>query len=126
MIHHPLSAPADTPGLDRVGRWRAALAAMREAGIHLVLSGHHHHGFSGALAFPASSPAIAAGSVLVVHAGTAVSTRTRGAEPNAYNLLQVDGGRRIEVAIHAWDGARFAAGPRRAFALAEGGWQALG
>jgi len=52
VIHHPLAPPEGSPGLGRVGRWRPALAALRQAGVHLVLSGHHHHGFSGELEMP--------------------------------------------------------------------------
>jgi hypothetical protein len=39
---------------------------------------------------------------LIVHATTATSTRLRN-EPNAYNLITIEGGR-IEVEVHAWDG----------------------
>jgi len=56
--------------------------------VHLLLSGHHHRALSGHIADIG-----AAGSVLVVHAGTAVSTRIRGGEANSYNLICVDGQR---------------------------------
>ena len=39
---------------------------------------------------------------LVVQAATATSTRLRD-EPNAYNLITIDGDR-IGVEVHAWDG----------------------
>jgi 3',5'-cyclic AMP phosphodiesterase CpdA len=119
VIHHPLAPPEGSPGLGRVGRWRPALAALRQAGVHLVLSGHHHHGFSGELEMPAG----AAGAVLVVHAGTAVSTRTRGEEPNSYNLIRCDGARRVTVAVCTWNGGRFAEAPPRTFDYAGGGWR---
>ncbi len=109
VIHHPLAPAPDAPERDRVGRWRSALA--------------HHHGFSGALALPASQPETVAGSVLLVHAGTAVSTRTRGAEPNSYNLIRSEGGR-LAVVVRPWDGSRFAEGPRRTFEFVGGQWRA--
>jgi 3',5'-cyclic AMP phosphodiesterase CpdA len=123
VIHHPLAPPEGSPGFDRVGRWRPALAALRQAGVHLVLSGHHHHGFSGELEIPATVPAGGAGAVLVVHAGTAVSTRTRGDEPNSYNLIRCEGARRVTIVVHAWNGSRFAEAPPRAFELRRGRWR---
>src|SRR5262249_53777311 len=124
VIHHPLAPPEGSPGLDRVGRWRPALAALRQAGVHLVLSGHHHRGFSGELEIPGPVPAAGAGALLVVHAGTAVSTRTRGEEPNSYNLIRCEGARRVTVAVQVWNGSRFAEAPPRAFELRRGRWRA--
>jgi 3',5'-cyclic AMP phosphodiesterase CpdA len=123
VIHHPLAPAPDSPGRDRVGRWRSALAAIRQAGVSLVLSGHHHHGFSGAPAFPAAQAETPAGTVLLVHAGTAVSTRTRGGEPNSYNIIRCEGGGRVAVVVRPWDGGRFAEGPRRTFEFAGGLWR---
>src|SRR5690606_4451270 len=49
-----------------------------------LLSGHHHRALSGGIAEVGGK-----GSVIVLHAGTAVSRRTRGAEGNSYNLIEV-------------------------------------
>jgi 3',5'-cyclic AMP phosphodiesterase CpdA len=87
VTHHPLAMPRLTDALDVVGRARQALEAAAEAGVHLLLSGHYHRSATG------ETPAHVARrrSVLVVHAGTAVSTRTRGGEANTYNLIRLDG-----------------------------------
>ena len=55
---------------------------LSKVGVHLLLSGHHHRALSGDL-----SQIGGEGSMLVLHAGTAISTRTRGGEGNTYNLV---------------------------------------
>ena len=51
--------------------------------------------------------------MVVVQAGTAVSTRGRG-EPNSYNLVTAGGGR-LSVLVREWDGARFVDARHTAF-----------
>jgi 3',5'-cyclic AMP phosphodiesterase CpdA len=100
--HHPLMAPPSAGNLAVVGRAALGLAAVTEAGIRLVLSGHHHRAFSGDL--PGSG--LANGhSLLVVHAGTAISTRLR-AEPNSYNLLRI-GQSQVSCAVRGFRDGRF-------------------
>jgi 3',5'-cyclic AMP phosphodiesterase CpdA len=95
VTHHPLvPLPGDAPAeIEPALRGaRRALAAVKGAGVHLMLAGHHHaHGI--AIAGPTLSidP-----QVMVVQAGTATSWRRRGT-PNSFNLIHLDGGRaRIE------------------------------
>jgi 3',5'-cyclic AMP phosphodiesterase CpdA len=110
---HPLPSHAFTRGAGR------ALAAFARHQVRLVLSGHLHLSYARrhepvgegppTVALPAPAAAeIRAPMVpppsgpLIVHAATATSTRLRN-EPNAYNLITIEGGR-IEVEVHAWDG----------------------
>jgi 3',5'-cyclic AMP phosphodiesterase CpdA len=88
VTHHPLAFPIGSPSLELAGRAARALEIIKTAGVHLLLSGHHHRASSGS-----NAEVDADGTVLVLHAGTAISTRTRGSEGNSYNLLDIDGGR---------------------------------
>jgi len=123
VTHHPLTLPAgaDAARFDPVGRARAALDAIAAAGVHLMLSGHFHASASGAAAHAVEVTG-PAHSVLVVHAGTAISTRTRD-EANAWNLLCVEK-EAVEVAVMTASGDRFAETRRDRYRWRGGAWQA--
>ena len=116
-IHHPVSAPPGEANLAVVGRAPLALRAISEAGVNLVLSGHHHHAYSGDL--PAGDLA-AGNSVLVIQAGTAISTRLRG-EPNSYNILRV-AQTGVSCTVQVFRDRRFVAAATTEFALLDKRW----
>ena len=125
VIHHPLAPTADDPDLDRVGRWRLAMKAIGEVGIHLIFSGHHHRGHAGELTLPVAFTDHTAGAVLAIHAGTAISTRTRNREPNTFNVLRTEGSQQLAVAMRSWNGRCFVEASHQAFALKHGRWHRL-
>jgi 3',5'-cyclic AMP phosphodiesterase CpdA len=116
-IHHPLTAPLAAPNSAPVGRAAMALEAIAEAGVRLVLSGHHHRALSGD---PAGSDLLAKGSILFVHAGTAISTRLRG-EPNSYNLLRVEPAA-VTCTVRAFAGNNFSNAETAHYTLLGGRW----
>jgi hypothetical protein len=59
-------------------------------------------------------------SAVVVHAGTAVSTRTRK-QPNGWNLIHVSADR-IEIEPMQWNGKRFACTEPERYAKSDDGW----
>jgi 3',5'-cyclic AMP phosphodiesterase CpdA len=99
VTHHPFDLP---PGYaDRrqlVGGAQAAMAAMAECGVDLLLSGHLHVTHT---ALTADRYRLAGYSALVVQAGTATSTRGRGAA-NSFNCLRIEPGR-ISVEQILWN-----------------------
>lgn len=116
-IHHPL-ATAPTVGNSAPAGWAAmALEAMTEAGVRLVLSGHHHRARSGCLT---GSDLVAEGSILLVHAGTAISTRLRG-EPNSYNLLQAEP-TAVTCTVRSFGGRDFEDAETACYVLLGGRW----
>jgi 3',5'-cyclic AMP phosphodiesterase CpdA len=104
VTHHPLGFPDGEAALELAGLSHLALDAVRAAGVHLLLSGHHHRALSGHIGAPSGDigPEMSCGgSVLVLHAGTAISTRLRGAEGNTYNLIRI-AGLRLSVSVMEW------------------------
>jgi len=102
MTHHPIASAHGETRVELAGRSILALCALADAGVHLLLSGHHHRPTSG----KSHVELLLNGSVLVVHAGTAISTRTRGLDGNSYNLVRLEPGSAI-VKIIAWTGDSF-------------------
>ena len=116
-IHHPLAAPHAAVNSSPVGRAAVALEAITEAGVRLILSGHHHRALSGD---PAGGNLVAKGSILFVHAGTAISTRLRG-EPNSYNLLRV-APTAVTCTVRTFAGNSFSGAQTAHYALHGGHW----
>jgi 3',5'-cyclic AMP phosphodiesterase CpdA len=89
-LHHPLEHLPDLQKRLMRGA-NKALATLGDCGADIVLSGHLHTW--------RVEPFAAAGGVLLVQAGTGLSTRHKG-EPNDFNLLTIDG-KRLTVDRHA-------------------------
>jgi 3',5'-cyclic AMP phosphodiesterase CpdA len=118
VTHHPIVVAGD-PDQEPVGRWRGALGAVAETGVRLLLSGHYHHAYVGS----AATRLAAGGAILVVHAGTAVSRRTRR-ETNTYNRIRVDTDGMLSLEVRAWniDGGGFKTERTAAYRLLGDHW----
>jgi 3',5'-cyclic AMP phosphodiesterase CpdA len=86
VSHHPFDLPETHELHGLVGRAHMAMAGFARCRVDLILSGHLHisHTSESALRYK-----IPGHSALVIHAGTATSTRSRG-ELNSFNIIQVD------------------------------------
>jgi 3',5'-cyclic AMP phosphodiesterase CpdA len=110
VAHHPLLQPEGEMAVPmrRVDRADMALATFARLGVRLVLSGHFHlsyvrqHGAVGSVkeGAPKGIRESAVAPILVAQASSAISDRLRG-EPNAYNIIDIDGGA-IEVTVREW------------------------
>jgi len=116
VTHHPIAGAHGEPRIELAGRYLLALRAIADAGVHLLLSGHHHRPVSG----HAAAELVLNKAMLVVHAGTAVSTRTRDEEGNSYNLIRLDGAH-ASVETMKWSaGSGFQAASHASYELRAG------
>jgi 3',5'-cyclic AMP phosphodiesterase CpdA len=112
--HHPLEHLPDTRKRLATGAERA-LALLERCGADVVLSGHLHMWRAG--------PFRAFGGLLLVQAGTGLSTRMRG-EPNDFNLLDAAPGRLAVVQYTAdEDRPEFRRQGRTLFRKSDGLWR---
>ncbi|MBB6124878.1 metallophosphoesterase [Sphingobium subterraneum] len=106
VTHHPLYAmPIGDGGTltEAVRRHRDVAKAVCEAGVHLALAGHFHQTFAEA----AHKMVEKAGSVLVMQAGTATSTRLRNDQLQSFNWIHAYRYDQVELQVIAWDGSAF-------------------
>jgi 3',5'-cyclic AMP phosphodiesterase CpdA len=118
VTHHQFIPPAGGVLRHMVGRAERAVPFLEACGIDLLLAGHLHVGYTGDVKTHYET---IERSILVAQAGTATSRRRRG-EPNAYNLITIDGAA-LTIAIRAWDGARFALAGMTRFEKRAGQWR---
>lgn len=112
VAHHPLMQPEGEvlKPMRLVRRADLALETFAQLGVRLVLSGHFHLSYTrshgrAAEATPPGLARSAAAPILVAQAGSAVSTRLRGAA-NGYNVIDIADGQ-IALAVREWDGSRW-------------------
>lgn len=120
VCHHPFDRPTG-----KVGRFTTpapaadAMPRLLEAGADVFLTGHLHKSFTGGTAHRYRAAGLGA---VVVEAGTATSTRTRG-EPNSFNTLRLE---RDSVSVERleWnaDSREFVRADVQLFSRGEKGW----
>jgi len=120
VSHHPFNVPEGSDEADQiVGRAGKALEHLAGCGADLFLSGHLHEA---SLSRLADRYDIAGVHALVVQAGTATSSRTRG-EANTFNILRTAPAR-ITIDRYAWDGKAFERDTTETFHHDGKGWHA--
>ena len=123
VTHHPLFAlpVGETGEMKRaVGRSELALDAAADAGVDMLLAGHHHT----ASTHSARDLVTRAGPALVVQAGTATSIRLRD-EEQSFNRIDIDGGS-VTLTLQRWKGDEFESGAGQKYDLQDGNWRIAG
>ena len=123
VTHHPLFAlpVGETGDVERAaGRSELALDAAADAGIDMLLAGHHHT----ASTHSARDLVTRAGPALVVQAGTATSTRLRD-EEQSFNRIDIDADS-VTLTLQTWAGEKFESSTAQRFELAGDHWRLAG
>lgn len=120
-LHHPLAVIEAGDRCNRVRGAEEALSAWTAAGADLFLGGHIH------LPYCILGGGRETRQAVILQAGTAVSTRRRGGQPNSFNLIRFDtaGGRRsMQVERRDYDAQAgvFVAGSTTEAVPSAGGW----
>jgi 3',5'-cyclic AMP phosphodiesterase CpdA len=120
VTHHPfLPAPAERRWVP-MDRGEEALARLDACGVDLLLSGHQHRAYSADVQRHYEK---ATRGMLVVHAGTSISTRMRG-EPNTWNRIAY-APPSLELEVRTLSGDRFVPTGRRRFVREAAGWRTV-
>lgn len=121
VAHHPFLNPTHGRQRRLVRNADEALAAIDLARVDMLLAGHFHVTF---VRGSHTSTALR-GHTLVVQAGTALSSRTRG-EANSYNVIEVSNDAEVRVDVRLWDGLSFRESTVDLFRRDGGRWHRIG
>ena len=118
VTHHPIDMPAEDLRHTLVHRAAMAMREFATAHVDLFLSGHFHAGLA---LVTCARYKLEGYSAVVAHAGTAVSTRTRG-EANSWNRIAL-GDDKIDVQQMIWTGKNFEEGDSAGYERCSEGWR---
>jgi len=97
VTHHPVDLPEGSDARVLVGRARMAMEELAGCGADLLLAGHMHISYAGQTA---KRYKLGGKTAVVIQAGTASSTRSRG-ESNSFNVIRITYPE-ISIERHRW------------------------
>ena len=118
VTHHPLVMhPLSAFNKSMVVRGDDLLKTAAEGGVDLLLSGHLHRPHGG----ESFSVDVSGTKIVAMHGGTACSTRLRGGEAPAWQLVELDPGK-MKLSSLSWDGVGYARSSSTTWAREADGW----
>jgi 3',5'-cyclic AMP phosphodiesterase CpdA len=96
VTHHPFDLPTGFDDALLVGRSRMAMNSFAKSGVDIFLAGHLHVAHAG----NTQRHEIAGHTALIIQAGTATSTRSRG-ELNSFNVIRIQESE-VSVEPYSW------------------------
>jgi 3',5'-cyclic AMP phosphodiesterase CpdA len=122
VTHHPFDVPDPRDARGVLGRAAMAMAEFAVHGVDIILSGHLH---LGGVSESTTRYKVPGRSLLLIQAGSAASTRLRGAA-NSFNRIRIDPAR-VSVERVDWNGERgsFALAAIDAFERTPEGWERI-
>jgi 3',5'-cyclic AMP phosphodiesterase CpdA len=118
VTHHPFLPAPEERKWTPMTNGEQALNELRDCGLDLLLSGHQHRAYSADVQRHYEK---VAHTVIVAHAGTSISTRTRG-EPNTWNLFRHTAPV-LELEVRTMQDSLFTSTGRRTFRREPDGWR---
>jgi hypothetical protein len=123
VTHHPFDLPEGFDKRDIAGRAKLAIPTIGECGADVFLAGHLHvsHVVTTAKRYRLENGR----SGLVIQAGTATSTRSRG-EAHSFNLIQFEHPRLVVERLECLTSEKgFVVAEMKEYAQTSGGWERL-
>ena len=114
VAHHPFWLPADQVHRGEIGNRDAALTALGNGPLDMIVSGHLHLAFS----------QVQSG-IIISHAGSSTSDRLPQDQPNSYKIIRGDR-TAIDISLLVWDGGTFSCKNVDRFVRRGKGWICAG
>lgn len=112
VAHHPFLLTEASSHRRTISRGKLALPRLLKADVDLILGGHVHLAFSGAVE-----------GIVVAQTGTSLSSRLKG-EPNSYNRIRAND-EVIEIDNMVWQQSRFICAGTARFRKESGKWTSV-
>ena len=111
VAHHPFWLPKEYQHRHVIGRRDLALKALQGVGVDIIFSGHAHSAYTHLLE-----------GLIVSHAGTAISNRLTGNDPNSFKVVRGNH-QRLTIETWTWNSTYFSVAEQLSYERIQGEWK---